>query len=62
MVSSPGLIMASYSPIPAGAPHVFLYSSCKSFDRKENGLPVGKKENVEWKFESGLADLRGRKG
>ena len=41
--------------------YVFLYSSCKSFERMEKELPVVEKEEVEGKFGSGLVDLRGRK-
>lgn len=41
--------------------YVFLYSSCASFERRERGLPIVMKEEVEGKFESGLVDLRGRK-
>jgi hypothetical protein len=41
--------------------YVFLYSSCGSFERRERGLPIVMKEEVEGKFGSGLVDLRGRK-
>ncbi len=41
--------------------YVLLYSSCKSFERKEKGLPVVNKEEVREKFGFGLVELRGRK-
>ena len=34
--------------------YVFLHSSCRSFERREKGLPVVKKEEVDRKF----ADMR----
>jgi hypothetical protein len=37
---------------------VLLNSSCKSFQRKEKGLPVVRKEDVEGKSGSRLVDLR----
>jgi hypothetical protein len=42
--------------------YVLLYSSCRSFERKEKGLPYDKKEDIEAKYGSGLVDLRGPKG
>jgi hypothetical protein len=41
--------------------YVLLYSSCKSFERKEKGLPVINIEEVNQKFASGLIDMRGGK-
>ena len=40
--------------------YVLLYSSCRSFERRERGLPIVMKEEVEGKFGSGLVDLRER--
>jgi len=42
--------------------YVLLYSSCSSFERREKGLPVVEKNEVQGKFESGLVNMRGRKG
>lgn len=41
--------------------YVFLYSSCRSFERAERGEPVVSKEEVDGRFKSGLIDLRGGK-
>lgn len=41
---------------------VLIYLSCKSLERREKGLPIVTKEEVEGTCESGLIDLRGGKG
>lgn len=42
--------------------YVFLYSSCRSFESREQGLLIVKKEEISGRFASGILDLREQQG